>query len=65
MDVRLLAVTIGLLAVLVAVCLLPVSADSADDHGDGRTQVAIPRHTKTPPYRPRTWMFLGVTAALG
>ena len=65
MDVPLLTVTIGLLAALVAVCLLPVSADSAEDHGDGRTHVAIPRHTKTPPYRPRTWIFLAVTAALG
>jgi cellulose synthase/poly-beta-1,6-N-acetylglucosamine synthase-like glycosyltransferase len=64
-DVPLLTVTIGLLAALVAVCLLPVSADSAEDHGDGRTHVAIPRHTKTPPYRPRTWIFLAVTAALG
>jgi cellulose synthase/poly-beta-1,6-N-acetylglucosamine synthase-like glycosyltransferase len=65
MDMRLLSVTIGLLAALVAVCLLPVSADGAEDRGDGRTQVVIPRHVKTPPYRPRTWIFLAVTAALG
>ena len=65
MDVRLLAVTIGLLAALVAICLLPLSADSAEDRGDGRAQVVIPRHVKTPPYRPRTWIFLAVTAALG
>ena len=62
---RLLAATVGLFVALVAVCLLPVSADSAEDGGDGRARVVIPRHVKTPPYRPRTWMFLVVTAVLG
>ncbi|HYB46720.1 MAG TPA: glycosyltransferase [Streptosporangiaceae bacterium] len=65
MDARLLAVTIGLLLALIAVCLLPVSADSTEDRGDGRAEVIIPRHVKTPPYRPRTWVFLAVTAVLG
>ena len=65
MDTRLLAATIGLLLALIAVCLLPVSADSAEDRGDGRAEVVIPRHVKTPPYRPRTWVFFAVTAVLG
>jgi len=64
-DARLLAATIGLLLALIAVCLLPVSADSTEDRGDGRAEVAIPRHVKTPPYRPRTWVFLAVTAVFG
>ena len=62
---RLLAATIGLLIALVAACLLPVSADGTEDLGDGRGRVVIPPHVKTPPYRPRTWVFLGVAAALG
>ena len=65
MDIRLLLATIGAFAALVAACLLPVSADSTEDGGDGRALVLIPRHVKTPPYRPRTWIFLGVTAVLG
>ena len=65
MDVRLLAATIGLLAALTAVCLLPVSADSTEDRGDGRAEVVIPRPVKTPSYRPRTWVFFAVTAAFG
>ncbi|MGH3154531.1 MAG: hypothetical protein ACRDOB_27930, partial [Streptosporangiaceae bacterium] len=65
MDKGLLFATIGAFAALIAACLLPVSADSAEDDGDGRGLVLIPRHTKTPTYRPRTWIFLGVTAALG
>jgi cellulose synthase/poly-beta-1,6-N-acetylglucosamine synthase-like glycosyltransferase len=65
MDTGLLFATIGAFAVLVAACLLPVSADSTEDGGDGRALVLIPRPVKTPPYRPRTWIFLGVTAALG
>jgi cellulose synthase/poly-beta-1,6-N-acetylglucosamine synthase-like glycosyltransferase len=64
MNLQLLAVTAVLLIALVAACLLPLSADSPDDRGDGKTTVVIPRHVKTPTYRPRTWVFLGVTAAL-
>src|ERR1700733_14874624 len=65
MDIRLLFATIGIFSTLIAACLLPVSADSADDGGDGRGQVVIPRHVKTPTYRPRTWLFLGIAAAGG
>jgi cellulose synthase/poly-beta-1,6-N-acetylglucosamine synthase-like glycosyltransferase len=65
MDMRLLAATIGLFLALVALCLLPVSADSAEDGGDGRARVVIPRHVKTSPYRPRTWVFLVVSSVLG
>ena len=65
MDVPLLAVTAVLFIALVAACLLPVSADGTEDYGDGRGQVVIPPPVKTPPYRPRTWIFLGVTAVLG
>jgi cellulose synthase/poly-beta-1,6-N-acetylglucosamine synthase-like glycosyltransferase len=65
MNITLLVATIGLLAALVAACLLPVSAEGTEDEGDGKGYVAIPRHTKTPAYRPRTWIFLGVASALG
>ena len=65
MDGWLLVATISLSVALIAACLLPVSSDSAEDSGDGRAQVVIPRHVKTPSYRPRTWLFLTVTAALG
>lgn len=65
MDDRLLAVTAGLLALLVLSCLLPLSSDSVEDRGDGRTHVTIPRYVKTSPYRPRTWTFLAVAAVLG
>src|ERR1035441_7582288 len=62
MNITLLVATIGLLAALVAACLLPVSAEGTEDEGDGKGYVAIPRHTKTPAYRPLTWIFLGVAA---
>ena len=65
MDIRLLAATIGLFTALIAACLLPVGADGTEDLGDGRGRVMIPLPVKTPPYRPRTWIFLGVTAGLG
>ena len=65
MNMPVLGVTIGLLAVLSAICLLPVRVDSAEDEGDGRTVVVIPGHAKTPPHRPRTWAFLTMAAALG
>jgi cellulose synthase/poly-beta-1,6-N-acetylglucosamine synthase-like glycosyltransferase len=65
MDMRLLAATIGLFLTLVTLCLLPVSADSTEDGGDGRARVVIPRHVKTSPYRPRTWVFLAVSSVLG
>ena len=42
-----------------------MSADSAEDGGDGRARVMIPRHVKTSPYRPRTWVFLAVSSVLG
>ena len=44
MDMRFLLATVGLFVGLVVVCLLPVSADSAEDGGDGRSVVVIPRH---------------------
>jgi glycosyltransferase involved in cell wall biosynthesis len=65
MDMSLLAATIGLLAVLVCACVLPVYADSADDFGDGMAVVVIPKHVPTPRFRPRTWAFLGSAALLG
>ncbi|MGH3232711.1 MAG: glycosyltransferase [Streptosporangiaceae bacterium] len=42
-----------------------MSADSIEDGGDGRARVVIPRHVKTSPYRPRTWVFLAVSSVLG
>ena len=65
MDGRLLAGSIGMLLALVIACLLPLAADSAEDEGDGRTSVIIPRHVKTPNARPRTWLFFAVSVALG
>jgi glycosyltransferase involved in cell wall biosynthesis len=65
MDMALLAATIGLFVALVAVCVLPVRADSTEDHGNGRGSVIIPRHIPTPRFRPRTWAFLVIAAALG
>jgi cellulose synthase/poly-beta-1,6-N-acetylglucosamine synthase-like glycosyltransferase len=65
MDMSLLAATIGLLAVLVGACVLPVRADSTDDLGDGLSTVVIPRHVPTPRFRPRTWAFLGIAAVCG
>jgi cellulose synthase/poly-beta-1,6-N-acetylglucosamine synthase-like glycosyltransferase len=65
MDVRLLAATIGLFTVLIAACLLQVCADGTEDLGNGRGRVVIPTPVKTPPYRPRTWVFFGVTTVLG
>ncbi len=59
-----LATTIGLLAAMVGICLVPVSTDSAEDRGDGCALVVIPRFGRTPPRRPRTWAFLGVVATL-
>jgi cellulose synthase/poly-beta-1,6-N-acetylglucosamine synthase-like glycosyltransferase len=64
MNLLLLVVTAGLLAALITACLLPLTADSLDDRGDGRTEVVITRHVKTPTYRPRTWVFLAVTATM-
>src|SRR5579875_1053476 len=65
MDDRLLAVTTGLLLALLCVCLLPLTCDSTDDNGDGRTHVSIPRYARTSAYRPRTLAFLIVAAVLG
>ena len=47
MDILVFALTVGLLLVLIAACLLPVGADSPDDEGDGLTEVVIPRHVRT------------------
>ncbi len=63
MDVLVFALTVVLLMVLIAACLLPVGADSVEDQGDGLTEVLIPRHVKTPRWRPRTLAFFAVTAA--
>lgn len=65
MDKQVLAVTVGLLAALVALCLLPVRVDSAEDQGDGRTTVIIPGYVKTTAFRPRTWSFLALAASMG
>jgi cellulose synthase/poly-beta-1,6-N-acetylglucosamine synthase-like glycosyltransferase len=62
MDVLVFALTVALLLVLIVACLLPVGADSRDDQGDGMTEVAIPRHFRTPRWRPRTLAFFAVTA---
>ena len=64
-DISLLAISVLLLVTLVGACLLPVYADSAEDRGNGRTEVIIPRYVKTPVYRPRTWAFMAIAAALG
>jgi cellulose synthase/poly-beta-1,6-N-acetylglucosamine synthase-like glycosyltransferase len=64
-DESMLLATLGLLAALAAACLLSVRADSADDGGDGRASVVLPRYHPTPQHRPRTWVFVAVTAALG
>lgn len=65
MDKQVLAVTAGLLAALMVLCLLPVWMDSPEDQGDGRSVVVIPGYVKTPPMRPRTWAFLVLNASLG
>jgi cellulose synthase/poly-beta-1,6-N-acetylglucosamine synthase-like glycosyltransferase len=65
MDGLLLAVSAVLLAALVITCLLPVYADSAEDGGDGRANIVIPRHVRTPQHRPRTWAFMVLCAVLG
>jgi cellulose synthase/poly-beta-1,6-N-acetylglucosamine synthase-like glycosyltransferase len=65
MDISVLVVTASLLTVLVAVCLLPVWADGAEDQGDGRTTVRIPGYIRTPAHRPRTWAFLSISVVLG
>jgi hypothetical protein len=65
MDIPALLVTAALLTALVVACLLPVYADSADDRGDGRTDVFIPGYVRTPNHRPRTWAFLAISAVAG
>ena len=65
MNMPLLAATIGLIVALAISCLLPVCADSAEDRGNGRGVVDIPRPVPTSRFRPRTWAFLGAAAALG
>ncbi len=65
MDIPVLLVTAVLLIALVIACLLPIYADSADDRGDGRTNVLIPPYVRTPNHRPRTWAFLAISAVLG
>jgi glycosyltransferase involved in cell wall biosynthesis len=63
MNIAVLVLTVALLVVLIAACLLPVRGDGGEDRGDGRAVVIIPRHTKTPPRHPRTWLFFIVVAA--
>ena len=65
MDLTLLIATGALGAALIACCLLPVSEDGAEDEGDGRARVRIPRHVATSRHHQRTWMFLAISAALG
>jgi cellulose synthase/poly-beta-1,6-N-acetylglucosamine synthase-like glycosyltransferase len=65
MDSRLLLATAGILGILVIACLLPAGTDGREDQGDGLSRVVIPRYVKTPAARPRTWLFLAVSAALG
>jgi cellulose synthase/poly-beta-1,6-N-acetylglucosamine synthase-like glycosyltransferase len=43
---------------LLAVICRPLTADGTEDRGDGLGVVRIPRPTKTPSTRPRTWAFL-------
>ena len=62
MDILVFALTGVLLIVLIAACLLPVSADTPEDQGNGMTEVDIPRHVPTSRRRPRTLVFFGVTA---
>jgi cellulose synthase/poly-beta-1,6-N-acetylglucosamine synthase-like glycosyltransferase len=62
MDILVWGLTVVLLVALIAACLLPVCADSAEDLGDGRTEVIIPRHVRTLWWRPRTVAFFAVTA---
>src|SRR5713226_6848203 len=64
MDILVFALTVFLLMVLIAACLLPVGADSTEDQGDGMTEVVIPGHVRTPRRRPRTLGFFAVTATL-
>ena len=60
-----LLLTMAVLAILIAVCVLPLFVDGAEDRGDGRTYVRIPGYVRTPPHRPRTWAFGAISAAAG
>ena len=60
-----LLLTMAVLAILIAVCVLPLFVDGAEDQGDGRTYVRIPGYVRTPPHRPRTWAFGAISAAAG
>ena len=60
-----LLLTMAALAILIAVCVLPLFVDGAEDQGDGRTYVRIPGYVRTPPHRPRTWAFGAISAAAG
>src|SRR5450631_2175603 len=62
MDILVFALTGVLLIALIAACLLPVSADTPEDQGNGMIEVDIPRHVPTSRWRPRTLAFFGVTA---
>jgi cellulose synthase/poly-beta-1,6-N-acetylglucosamine synthase-like glycosyltransferase len=57
--------TLMLLVIMTAICVLPLRADSTEDAGDGRAVVLIPRPVPTSRRRPRTWAFLGISATLG
>jgi hypothetical protein len=54
MNISVLTLSVLLLVTLIAACLLPAAGDSTDDRGDGLASVVIPRHVKTPRWRPRT-----------
>jgi cellulose synthase/poly-beta-1,6-N-acetylglucosamine synthase-like glycosyltransferase len=64
-DITLLGMTVMLFVILTAICILPQRTDSAEDAGDGRALVLIPRPVPTSRRRPRTWSFLGISATLG
>jgi hypothetical protein len=65
MSSRLLGATAGILVILVLIWRLSAGADGRQDQGDGLSRIVIPRYSKTPAARPRTWLSLARSAALG
>jgi cellulose synthase/poly-beta-1,6-N-acetylglucosamine synthase-like glycosyltransferase len=53
-----LILSLVLVVALVALTYVSLARDSDDDHGDGRGWVRIPKPHRTPPFRPRTFLFL-------
>ncbi|HVX43161.1 MAG TPA: glycosyltransferase [Mycobacteriales bacterium] len=45
-------------------CIKPLFAGTPEDRGDGKTEVLIPNYVKTPTYRPRTWVFMGISVVV-